>query len=173
MGLDEDKILVERDGNFVICGVEGNALILSSVREKYVKEGKLGDSMDFGPIFRHERKGDLCYHLFGNIYEPMPCTLNVIQYSRLVPNTLISCVGIGDIAVELLCDFAAVIKLLPCKPSEEFSKGLFDEQSTARSISDGIRCLDPESQKSVLRDVFRNAKELFEEKDKIAKAHLN
>lgn len=116
-----EKIFVYRSGGITTAGIEGNANALEAGIKKYQKS-KPRFYVDFGPIF-HERDNRL--FLVGNVYAPELCTAVFYQHlDGRSSNTLISCHGTSDDAIELIKDFGRTLEVRTIEPTKSFKAEL-------------------------------------------------
>lgn len=142
------KIYRMQGKNISSVAIIGDSAGISDALPRYIKEGKLSERVDFGPI-KNDVQGILS--VSGNIYFPEICSLVAYYFPKLeTSNTVVRCFGTSyDWAWNLLCDFSRSLQIKTIEPNQSFKDvtnkmnnlmdSFFDELPASNTIDKKVR----------------------------------
>lgn len=114
--MDNTKLYIMDNGNMRTIGIEGDAITLREGIQKYKQKGKYKKEADFSPIVlgRHYGEDFMAVNIYGEKF----CTMTALQCINSKPNTSLVSIGIKDLALEFLVDFANFLQIDLQEPSK-------------------------------------------------------
>jgi len=155
--LNLERDLIQRsDGVNFIYAIEGMAPPIIGAIERYSREGRI-KGVNF---LLEDHPTEDCYFLAGNVYYPEVCTMTVTNFLNMQKrNTSLLSFGTGEIALELLVNFAEVIGLESEIPSQELRETLVVQLSFYQTLLK--MCSSKERYKQILTETLRTLKEKY------------